>query len=291
MDDKSLPDKSLSQDVVFAERADLLIKPSGPWPSVGFGELWKYRELLFFLAWRDVKVRYKQTTLGVLWVVLQPLALLAVLTLVFARYAGLPSDGVPYPLYAICGLVPWLFFAGAVNQTAPSLVQERPLISKIYFPRLVLPIASLGVGLIDLLIGLVLTASVCLWYGVVPSARWLLLPVAVGGLVMVALSVGMLLAALTAKYRDFQYVVPFIVQLGLFTTPVFYSPSVVPEAYRTLYSVNPMVGILSAFRWVFIGTDSLDVEALAIAGAVVAVIFVVGLIYFRHVERTLVDWI
>jgi lipopolysaccharide transport system permease protein len=270
---------------------ETLIRPSPVLPRLNLGEIWHYRELLFFLAWRDIKVRYKQTAIGILWVLLQPLALLLVLSLAFGRFVGASSGSVPYPLFALSGIVPWLFFAASVNQLALSLVQERPLISKIYFPRLILPLAALAVVALEFAIGLALLLVVLLWYGYLPTARWLWLPAVLAGMALLALGVGILLSALTAKYRDFQYAIPFIVQVGLFASPVFYPASVVPEAYRLVYALNPMVGAIGALRWVLTGAGSVDTYSIVAAGVVVVVVLAAGLRYFRSVERTLVDWI
>jgi lipopolysaccharide transport system permease protein len=266
-----------------------VVEPTHGWRALDVRELWSYRELVYFLAWRDVKVRYKQTALGVAWVILQPLAAMAIFSLVFGRLAQLPSDGVPYPLFVFAGLVPWFYFANATATASGSLVANTNLVSKVYFPRLAVPLAAVLAGLVDLAIGLVLELVLLAVFGVPPSPRLLLVPVLVALLALAALSVSVWLSALDVQYRDVRYAIPFLIQLWLFATPVVYPLSLVGDRWQAVFALNPVAGVIEAFRWALLGTADFPGRLLAIGLAVVLLILASGLLYFRRMERTFAD--
>jgi lipopolysaccharide transport system permease protein len=255
-------------------------------------DLWRYRELLGFLAWRDVVVHYKQTLIGVAWAVLRPLATTAVFVLVFSRLAKVPRPpGVDSSaLLVLAGMLPWQLFATTLSEASNSLVTNSHLISKIYFPRLLIPLAAVAVSLVDLLVSLPVLAALMAWEGHYPPAwRLLALPLLVALAAAAALGAGLWLAALNVRYRDVRYLIPFLVQFGLYLSPVGFSIDVVPHAYRPLYALNPMVAVIEGFRWALLGTDSLDGTALGLSAAVTAVLLAGGLWYFRRTERTFAD--
>lgn len=254
-----------------------------------WSDLWRYRELLGFLAWRDIKVRYKQTVLGVLWALIQPAVTLAVFTFIFGRLAGMPSGNAPYPLLVLCGLLPWQLFAAAFSNASGSLVANTHLISKVYFPRLIVPLSSVAVALIDFAVVLVLLAIMCTWWQFVPDWRLLLMPVFVLLTLVTAVGTGLWLTALTVKYRDFRFVVPFLLQIGLFLSPVGFSSTNLPS-WRELYSFNPMVGAIDGFRWcVLRGEPPLDPTNLTISAVMALLLLLSGVWYFRRMERNFAD--
>jgi lipopolysaccharide transport system permease protein len=265
------------------------IRPSRGWRALDLGELWHYRELLVFLAWRDIALRYKQTALGVGWAVIQPLFTMIVFSVFFGALARVPSDGVPYPLFALVGLLPWQLFAYALTQASNSLVAEQRLITKVYFPRLLIPLASVLAGLTDFLIAFGLVVAGMLVYGVVPGWPVLMVPLFTMLAVVTALAVGLWLAALNVQFRDVRYTVPFLTQLWMFATPVAYPSSLVPEAYRPLYGLNPMAGVVEGFRWALLGQADLPLGLMAVSTAVVLALLVGGLFYFHRLERTFAD--
>ena len=266
-----------------------VIEPPRRWPSLGARELWANRELLYFLVGRDVKVRYKQTVLGVAWAILQPLATMLVFSLFFGRLAKVPSDGVPYPLFALSALVPWTFFANGLAQSANSVVLNQNLVTKVYFPRLAIPLASVLAGGLDLVLSFVLLLAYMLWYRVTPSIVWLAaVPYAVLALVT-TLGVGTWLAALNVHYRDVRYAVPFIVQLWLFATPIAYPSSLLTEPWRTVYAANPMVAVVDGFRWALLGTAPPSAASVVTSCAVALLLLVTGTLYFRRMERWFAD--
>jgi lipopolysaccharide transport system permease protein len=265
-----------------------LLRPGGRGVAVSLREAWQGRELLFFLVWRDVKVRYKQTVLGIAWAVIQPLLGMVVFTLFFGRLADMPSDGVPYPLFSFAALVPWTYFASAVSNGAMSVAQSRYLIAKVFFPRLFIPLAAIAMPAVDLLIALGMLLVLLAAYGQVPPPTVVLLPVLVLLLPMLAFAVTLWTSALTVQYRDMRYLIPFGVQLLLFLTPVAYPASLVPERWRAVYYLNPMAAIVDAFRAVLLGTPGPGGYA-AISAVVAVIVCVTGLLYFRSVESTLVD--
>lgn len=265
-----------------------VIRPQRGWIPLDLGELWQFRELLFFLVWRDVKVRYKQTVLGAAWAILQPLLSTAIFTVVFGKLARMPSDGAPYPLFIFTALLPWTFFANAIASSANSLVGNANLISKVYFPRLLSPISSVGVGLVDLAVASLVMAGLFARYGVAPTPNALLAPLFLLLIVINAIGVGALLSALTVSYRDFRYVIPFLVQLWMYASPVVYPVSLIPEKYRLWAALNPMAGLLDGFRRALLG-QSIRWDLAAVSTAVTIVTLLLGLLYFRRVERRFVD--
>jgi lipopolysaccharide transport system permease protein len=266
----------------------IIVKASARRSALPFRELWEYRELVYFLIWRDLKVRYKQTALGIAWAVLQPLTSMFVFSLFFGRLAGVASDGVPYPVFNLAGLVPWTFFAFGLNEAATSLIASRQLITKVYFPRLAVPLAAVLGGSVDLGIGFLLLLAVMAGYGFVPGFSVVfVVPFATLALIT-ALGAGVGLAALNVQYRDVRYILPLATQLWLFATPIAYPSSIVPERWRTLYGLNPMVGVVDGFRWALLGTP---VAAPPIEMSVVTAVALVaaGSVYFRRFERTFAD--
>jgi lipopolysaccharide transport system permease protein len=267
----------------------VVIEPPRRALQVGVGELWEHRELLYFLTWRDVKVRYKQTALGVAWAVLQPLATMAVFSLFFGRLAHMPSEGVPYPLFAFTALVPWTFFANGLTQAANSVVLNQNLVTKIYFPRLAIPIATVLAGAVDFVLSFLLLVVLMLYYSVPPSPRMLWIVPYTLLAFATSLGVGFWLAALNVQYRDVRYTVPFLVQLWLFATPIAYPSTLLGEPWRTLYGINPMVGVVEGFRWALLGTGTGPGAMVAVSAMVALVMMVSGAIYFRRMEQTFAD--
>lgn len=259
------------------------------WASLNLGELWRYRELLYFLVWRDVKVRYKQTALGASWAILQPFATMVVFSLFFGRLAEVPSDGVPYPIFAFAALVPWTFFAQGLTQSANSVVASQSLIKKVYFPRLAIPLASVLAGLVDFAIAFVVLAGMMLYFDIVPGVEvvWIL-PLLILALVT-SLGVGLWFSALNVQYRDVAYIVPFLVQFWLFATPIAYPSSLLPEQWRIVYGLNPMVGVVEGFRWALIGTDTAPGPMIAVSALAAIAILIGGAFYFRRLERQFAD--
>ncbi len=253
-------------------------------------ELWSYRELFLFLSWKDVLVLYKQTVLGILWSVLRPLITMIVFTVVFGKLAKMPSEGVPYPVLVFAAMLPWQFFAGALAESSNSLISNINMVSKIYFPRLILPVSKVLVSLVDFLISFVLLIILMIWFNQLPDWRIVIVPLLLMVTVLFALGLGLWFSALNVRYRDFRFIIPFVVQLGLYISPVGFSSSIVPAQWRLLYSVNPMVGVIDGFRWALLkGQTQLYLPGLLLSLLLVAVIFASGLIYFRKVERTFAD--
>ena len=253
-------------------------------------DLWRYRELFFFLAWRDILVRYKQTVIGLAWALLRPFLTMLVFTLVFSKLAKLPSDGVPYPILVFAALLPWQFFSNALTGAGESLISNASMISKVYFPRLVVPASAVIVSFVDFLISGIILVGLMLWYGFAPSWRILALPLFVFVAFAAAMGAGLWVAALNVKYRDFRVIVPFVVQFGLYVSPVGFSSGIIPEKWRLLYSINPMVGVIDGFRWAILGGNSqLYMPGFLFSLALVAIIFITGIYYFRKTEKTFAD--
>lgn len=253
-------------------------------------DLWRYRELFYFLSWRDILVRYKQTVVGVAWSLIKPLLTMLVLTVVFGRFGRMPSAGVPYPLLVLCGMLPWQFFSNALSESGSSLVNNANLISKIYFPRLVVPASSIITSLVDFAISGVFLIILFLWYRFMPPIQVLFLPAFILLALASAFGTGVWIAALMVEYRDFRAIVPFIVQFGLYLSPVGFLSSVVPEKYRLIYSLNPMVGVIDGFRWCLLGgQQTIYWPGLALSTLMVVVLAVTGVWYFRRTERTFAD--
>ena len=275
--------------LVVDSQPTTIIAPSRGWTSFGVGEVWRYRELLYFFVWRDIKVRYKQTLLGVTWAVLQPLFTMAVFTIFLGRLAGIPSDGVPYPLFAYSGLVPWIYFANSVTTSSDSLVNGAILITRVFFPRVLLPLASVVAGLVDFGMAFLVLIVMIVLYQLPFSSAVLLTPVFVLLAVVTAVGVGLWLAALNVRYRDIRYTVPFLVQIWLFATPVVYPASLVPDKWRALYGLNPMVGVVEGFRWCLLHVGDPPSDAILVSVTVAVLLLVSGGVYFRRAERTFAD--
>lgn len=267
----------------------VVIEPPRGWAHLGLRELWHHRDLLYFLAWRDIKVRYTQAVIGVAWALLQPLLMMVIFTVFLGRLAKVPSDGIPYPVFAFSGLVPWTYFANAVGSATESLVVSSNLVSKVYFPRLLVPAAAILSWLPDLAIASVLVAVLMLIYGIVPAATIVLLPVFALFAVLAAASVSTWLSALNVSYRDVRYAVPFVVQLWLFATPVVYPASLVPQRWRPLFGLNPMAGVVEGFRWALFRSEAPMWGLMGVSLAVTLALFVGGLFWFRRVEHRFAD--
>lgn len=273
---------------VLPDKPVVTIKPSGRWVALDVRDLWAYRDLLYFLTWRDVKVRYKQTALGAAWAIIQPLFTMLIFWLFFGRLAGMPSDGVPYPLFALAGLIPWTFFANAITNSGNSLIGSANLITKVYFPRMIIPVAAVGAGLVDLAIAFGLMAVMMIWFKVHVTASLLLLPLLVLVTATLATGVGMFMSALNVKYRDIRYALPFCIQLWMFASPIIYPVTLVPEKWRWVLHLNPVVGVIDAFRAAFFGRP-VDWQSLAVAVTLTLVVLVASAFHFRRMEKTFAD--
>jgi lipopolysaccharide transport system permease protein len=276
------------QEKYFGHQHVTVIEPARGWRMLDWRELWAYRELLWVLTARDVKVRYKQTVLGAAWAVLRPVLTMLIFSVVFGRFAKMPSDGYPYPVFIYAALLPWTFFANAVSTSGQSLVGSTQLVSKVYFPRLIIPLSSVGAGMIDLLISTVILLMMMVWYGVGWSANLLAAPFLLAAVVFTALGVGTFLAALTVAYRDFTHITPFLVQTWMYVTPVIFPLSLAPARWRWLLYFNPMTGLVEGFRSAFLGKP-FDMTGLAMSFVVAVVIFTAGVAYFERVERRFAD--
>ncbi len=254
-------------------------------------DIWRYRELFYFLAWRDILVRYKQTVIGIAWALIRPLLTMIVFTVVFGRLAKLPSDaGAPYPIMVFAAMLPWQFFATAFSEAGNSLISNSAMISKVYFPRLIVPTSAVIVSFADFLISFAILVCLMLWYGFMPEWRILALPVFILMAFAASLGAGLLIASLNVRYRDFRYIIPFVVQMGLYISPVGFSSSIVPEQWRLLYSLNPMVGVIDGFRWAIIGGDyTIDWPGFAMSLLTVTALLAAGIVYFRKTEKTFAD--
>jgi len=270
--------------------ADLVvIVPSSRWRLSDVRDVWAYRELLYFLAWKDLKLRYKQTVLGAGWALLQPFATMVVFTVFFGRLGGLPSDGLPYPVFTYAALLPWMLFAYVLTQSSQSIVVHQDLVTKVYFPRLLIVLAPLGVGLVDFGIAFTLLLAMMLWYGLPPGPAVLAVPLFVALAAMAAVAVGLWLAAANVRYRDVRHALPFFTSLWLFASPVAYPASLVPEHWRWLYGLNPMAGVIEGFRWALLGGRGVPLSLVAASSTVTLILLVGGLAYFARVERTFAD--
>jgi lipopolysaccharide transport system permease protein len=266
-----------------------VIVPPKSWAPLELKELWKFRELFFFLTWRDIKVRYKQTALGATWAILQPVLTMILFSFIFGNLAKLPSDGIPYPVFTFTALLPWQLFAFALSQSSNSLVGNQNLISKVYFPRLIVPFSSVLAGVVDFAIAFIVLVGMMLFYGISLTPVAFLLPLFLLFAITSALAVGLWFSALNVKYRDIRYVVPFLTMFWMYATPIAYSSSLIPEKWRWLYSLNPMTGVVEGFRWAILGKSSLDLVSLGISAFVVVVLFISGLYYFKRMETTFAD--
>lgn len=278
----------ISKDHYFGHEHTTVIERQKGWRTLDLREVWAYRELFWVLVAKDIKVRYKQTVLGVGWAVIQPVATMLLFSLVFGRLAKIPSDGFPYPIFVYAGLLPWTFFAGSISSSSSSLVGQQQLISKVYFPRLIIPLSSVGAGLIDFAISAVVMLLLMVYFGVGWSINMLAVPFLILAVILVALGVGTLLAALTVTYRDFRYVIPFMVQFWMFATPVVYPASLFPEKWQWVLYLNPMSGLIEGFRSAFLGRV-FDVEGLLISSVSALFLFLAGVFYFEKMERRFAD--
>jgi len=253
------------------------------------GAIWQYRELLYFLVWRDVKVRYKQTAIGIGWTILQPLMTMVLFTIVFGNFAQIPSDGMPYPVFAYAALLPWTCFAAAVGRSGTSLVGNANLISKVYFPRLMIPLAAAVAPMVDFLFSFVIFLGLMGWFSIAPTWGMLALPLFLILAVMTAIAMGLWLAPLNVKYRDVGHTIPFLIQFWMYASPVAYPVSLVPEQWRLIYSLNPMVGAIEGFRWALLGHASPDFTVMAVSAVMVVALLVGGMLYFQRMEQTFAD--
>ncbi len=267
----------------------IVVEPSRGWVPLQLRALWEYRELLYFLIWRDLKVKYKQTVLGAAWAILQPLATMVVFTIIFGRLARIPSDGIPYPIFSYCALLPWNYFATALDRSSTSLVSNAQLVSKVYFPRLVIPLAGVAAGVVDFGIAFLVLVALMLYYGIVPTLAIVALPALLLLALATALGVSLWLSALNVQYRDVRYAIPFLVQFWMYATPVVYPSSLIPERFRVLYGLNPMAGVVEGFRWALLGQSAPPGPMLLVSIAMVVLLLVSGACYFRHMERTFAD--
>lgn len=267
----------------------VVIEPKRSLLDLDLWSIWEYRELLYFLVWRDVKVRYKQTVVGAGWVILQPLLTMMIFTVIFSYLAKIPSDGLPYPIFAYTALLPWNYFSQALSRGGGGLVGSANLISKVYFPRLIIPLASVATPLVDFGLSLVILLGLMVWYGITPTWGVLALPLFLLLAFMTALAVGLFLSAMNVKYRDVGYIIPFLTQFWMYASPVIYPVSLIPEQWRLLYSLNPMAGVIEGFRWAFLGRTAPDFRVMFVSIIVVAALLFSGIVYFKHMERTFAD--
>lgn len=266
-----------------------IVAPSQGWLRLGLRDIWEYRELLYFLAWRDIKVRYKQTAIGAAWAILQPVIAVVVFTLIFGRFARIPSDGAPYPLFVYAALLPWNFFASALQRIVASVGLSAHLISKIYFPRVIVPISAIATGLLDFFIAFLVLIGMMVWFDSSPGWTIVTVPFFLAVALLTALAVGLWLWVLNVKYRDVGHAMPFLIQIWMFASPLVYPLSLIPEKWRLIYSINPMVGVIQGFRWALLGRGQPDFGPLAVSAVVLALILIGGIAYFRRMERTFAD--
>ena len=266
-----------------------IIEPKKGWIPIDFKEIWKYRELFYFLTKRDIKVRYKQTVLGGLWAIIQPFFTMVVFSIFFGRLAKLPSDGIPYPIFVYAGLLPWTYFANSITNSGNSLVGSANLITKVYFPRVIIPASASLAGLLDLFIAMTILFVMMVYYGLYPGLEIVILPLLIGLTCLCAMGVGLWLSAMNVQYRDIRYTIPFLIQIWMFVSPVIYPASLVTERYKWVLALNPMGGIINAFRACLLGHKPIDWLLLGVSAIIVFAIFFSGLYYFRRMERTFAD--
>ncbi|HBY94953.1 MAG: ABC transporter permease [Ardenticatenaceae bacterium] len=276
-------------DVVDSNRRRIRIQPSKGWLSLDFKELFEYRELLYFLVWRDIKVRYKQTVLGASWAIIQPFFTMVIFSLFFGRLAKVPSDGLPYPIFSYAALVPWTFFANALTQASNSLVVSANMVKKIYFPRLLMPTATVLGGIVDFVLAFSVLLAMMLFYSLLPTRNVLWLPFFLLMALMTSLGVSLWLSAMNVQFRDVRYVIPFLTQAWFFATPIAYSSSLLSEPWRTLYGINPMAGVVEGFRWALLGANTAPGPIITVSSLVAFALLVSGAFYFRRMEKTFAD--
>jgi lipopolysaccharide transport system permease protein len=290
MSEMSLQTKSQQEEVLY-------LKATSGWSAINLSELWRYRELIYFLIWRDIKVRYKQTVLGAAWAIIQPFFTMVVFTIFFGRLAKVPSDNVPYPIFSYTALLPWGMFTKALSDAGRSMISNRAMITKVYFPRLVIPLSSVLSGVVDFSIAFVVLLGMMVYYNLVPGSEYRihityavwLLPLFILLALITALGVGLWLSALNVIYRDINYITPFLTQFWLFITPIAYPSSLIPEKWRLIYALNPMTGVVEGFRWALLGTETAPGPMLAVSTTIAIIVLVTGLFYFRRMERTFAD--
>ena len=287
--DKSETTTDSERVPVSSETVVVTIEPPKSWVSLRLGDLWQYRELFYFLTWRDVKVRYKQTVLGAAWAILQPLLTMLIFTLLFGRFAGIRSDGIPYPIFAYGGLLIWTFFANSVTNSGNSLVGSANLITKIYFPRMIIPAAAIGAGLVDLLLAFGVQIALMVYYHVRITWAIGMIPLLVLLATMLALGVGMWLSALNVKYRDIRYAIPFLIQLWMFASPIIYPLSMLPAKWQRVLMLNPLTGIIQNFRVALFGNQSFEWKSLATSAVITILILIYSTFSFRRMERHFAD--
>jgi lipopolysaccharide transport system permease protein len=282
-------EKISSSLVNEAPVSSIVIRPSKGLFHLDLGAIWPYRELLYFLAWREIKVRYKQTALGAVWAILQPLLIMVIFTVVFGNFAKIPSDGLPYPLFAYTALLPWEYFSQAISRSGVSLVSDANLIRKIYFPRLIIPLAAVVTPLVDFFLSFLILLGMMVWFRVMPTWGLMALPLFLLLALLTALSAGLWLSALNVRYRDVRYTIPFLTQIWMYASPIAYPVSLIPEKWRLLYSLNPIAGVVEGFRWALLGKESPDFRIMAVSAAAVLVILLGGIVYFKKMEQTFAD--
>jgi lipopolysaccharide transport system permease protein len=276
-------------DTVPSDSHVIIVKPSKGWIPLNLRELREYRELIYFLTWRDIKVRYKQTVLGAAWAIIQPFFTMVIFSLFFGKLAKVPSDGIPYPIFTYAALVPWTFFANGLSQSSNSLVGSTNLIKKVYFPRLVVPISSVISGVFDFVLAFVVLLGMMLYYGIFPTVNIVWLPLLLLLTLTTSLGVGLWLSTLNVQFRDVRYTVPFLTQFWLFSTPIAYPSSLLSRPWRTLYGINPMVGVVEGFRWALLGTDTSPGPIIIVSSLVALALLVGGAFYFRRLEKSFAD--
>lgn len=267
----------------------LVIKPQRGLLQLDLASLWEYRELLYFLVWRDVKVRYKQTVIGVAWAIIQPFTTMIIFTVVFGKLAKIPSDGLPYPVFAYTALLPWAYFSQALNRSGTSLVGNSHLITKVYFPRLMIPLAAATTPVVDFIVSFTILLGLMAYYGITPTLNILYLPFFMLLAILTALSVGLWLSPLNIRFRDVGYIIPFLTQIWMYASPVVYPVSLVPEQWRWAYSLNPMVGVIEGFRWALLGKENPAIAVIGVSASMVLIIFIGGVIFFKRMENTFAD--
>ncbi|OGO42536.1 MAG: phosphate ABC transporter permease [Chloroflexi bacterium RBG_16_58_14] len=293
------PERPMSQTTITHRPSEeiLVLRPSRGWSALNLIDLWRYRELIYFLIWRDVKVRYKQTALGASWAIIQPFVTMVVFTILFGNLAKMPSDGIPYPLFSYTGLLPWGLFTKALSDAGRSMITNRSMITKVYFPRLAIPIASVLSGLVDFALAFVVLIGMILFYNNNPNLEYqvvltpaiLTLPLFLLLALITSLGVGLWLSALNVQYRDINYIIPFLTQFWLFITPIAYPASMIPEKWQLLYALNPMAGVVEGFRWALLGVDTAPGPMIAVSASIAVTLMISGLYYFRRMERTFAD--
>jgi lipopolysaccharide transport system permease protein len=288
------PSKPLGASVLISPQplagsTHLRIEPSQGWVSINLQELWHYRELIYFFAWRDIKVRYKQTMLGAAWAIIQPVFTMVVFTVLFGKLAKMPSEGAPYPIFCFSALLPWTYFAGTLSQASSSIVRSSQLIKKVYFPRLAIPISTVLSGIVDFGLSFFVLLCMMLYFGIVPTWNVIWLPFLLLLATVMALGTSLWLTSLNVRFRDVTYMIPFVTQMWMFFTPIIYPSSVLPEPWRTLYGINPLAGVIEGFRWALLGTNTRPGPMLIVSSLTAVAILISGAFYFRRVEKHFAD--